>query len=139
MNSPELPRIDFGLSPDKEIERFLKLQIQKRLIEMEIEVLKPNLVSQCEAARDGNIKHILGTLSARVFETWAFSPEVDQLSKQLKDQKAQEKDAGIATVATEKRSPVASINPGALSEALEIHFDDLPQLEDQDQTQDLAA
>jgi len=139
MNHPDLPRIAFGLSPDQEVERFMRLQIQKRLIEMEIELLKPNLVSQCEGRTDGKITHYLGTISAQNYTTWTFSAEVDRLAKELKEQKAKEKANGSATVKGVKTSPIARVKAQKLNEATEIHFDDVLNEDESGEDQDLEA
>ena len=44
-NFHALPALDLGLTPDEEIERFLRLRVQYKLIELELELLKPNIVT----------------------------------------------------------------------------------------------
>ncbi len=139
MNHPELPTIAFGLSPDQEVERFIRLQIQKRLIDMELEMLKPNLVSHCQARPDGKITHALGTITAQVYRSWLFSSEVDRLAQELKDQKASEKVECVATVKSTKLSPVTRVNPIALRGATKIHFDDLLTDCESDESRELEA
>ena len=139
MNNPDLPTVDFGLSPQKEVERFLRLQIQKRIIEMEIELLKPNLISQCDASSDGKITHALGTISPRDFISYGYSPEVERLAADLKTRRDAERSDGISSVKGLKRSPVARINPFSLREAFDIHFDELSFSDEAEGEQGLEA
>jgi hypothetical protein len=47
-NFNRMPEYDLGLTPEQEIERFLRLRIRLKVIELELEKLKPNIVTRCD-------------------------------------------------------------------------------------------
>ncbi|MBL8215685.1 MAG: hypothetical protein JNK87_33495 [Bryobacterales bacterium] len=76
-NFNSLPEVDLGLTPDEEVERFLRLRIRLKLIEMELELLKPNIVTRCEQEYSQKIVHRLGTIRRQSYKRWQFSAEVE--------------------------------------------------------------
>ena len=113
-NFNEWPQSELGLSPDAEIDRFLRLRIQLKLIELELEALKPNIVTRCDQA-GGKIAHQLGTISYSTYKSWQFSEEVDLLKIRLSRLQKDEKENGTAVVKSERTSPIARLSGTALS------------------------
>lgn len=111
------PHIDLKLTPEQEIERFFQLKIQMKAIEAQIEMLKPNIVSQC-VARDGKIVHPLGSIYTQVYKTWQFSKEAEELALRLKHLHEYEKAHGIATVKSESIGPIVKLKPEPVSNEL---------------------
>ncbi len=117
-NFHHLPECDLGLTPDQEIERFFRLRIQLKLVELELEVLKPNIVSRCEQA-GGKLSHVLGSIRRQEFRSWKYSEEIDLLTIRLKNKKKLEEENGTAK-AQIKVSPVAKVDAEVLSREVEI-------------------
>jgi hypothetical protein len=116
-NFSELPRVDFGLSPEAEIERFLRLKIQLKLIMLEVAALSPNIVSQCEQA-GGRVTHQLGTVTYQTYESWQFSKEAQRLKQELLQRQKDEKEDGRAVVISSTTAPRAKPDASALSSEL---------------------
>jgi hypothetical protein len=119
-NNVAFPCSATGLSPDEEIERFLRLKFEQRWIDLELEALKPNIVSHCLQA-GGEVKHMLGTLRTRPYPSWQFSPAVDGLQDRLRQLKQQEQENGVAT-RTEKTVPYAILSRDVLASEIAIHL-----------------
>ena len=117
-NFNELPRTELGLSPEDEIERFFRLKIQAKLIELELAALSPNVVSQCETA-GGKIAHQLGTISYQTYPSWRYSEETESLKQDLL-QRQQERENGRAIARSEKMSPVTKLNGAVLASEIAI-------------------
>jgi hypothetical protein len=132
-NFNSLPTFDYGLSQEQEIERFFRLRIQQKLIELEIERLKPNLVTYCEQAPNRKIIHPLGTIQAQSYKSWKFSPELEERKRQLLEAQKAEKESGVAKVKSISISPVARIAAGVLSGEVAIWISQLEEeIEDSD-------
>ncbi|HYI92246.1 MAG TPA: hypothetical protein VEX68_01755, partial [Bryobacteraceae bacterium] len=114
-NFNQLPEIDLGLTPDQEITRFFELRAQLKLIELELEALKPNLVTRCQQQYGGKITHAYGSVHCVTTKSWEFSPDVEALKQKLSDAQRQEKETGVAKVKATKVSPVCKLNADALS------------------------
>jgi hypothetical protein len=123
-NFTELPRIDFGLSPDAEVERFLRLKIQLKLIMLEVAALSPNIVTQCERA-GGKISHQLGTVTYQTYESWQFSKEAQKLKQELLQRQKDEKEDGRAVVISLTTSPKAKPDPSSMFSELAIRLSPL--------------
>lgn len=139
-NFNSLPAIDFGLSPDQEIERYFRLRIQQKILELEIELLKPNIVTRCEQM-GGKITHRLGTINRQSYKSWAFSEKVAELQEALKQTKKAERENGIATVKSVTVSPVARINAAALSAEVAVfvsQIEDAQPGDDMDSLEEVA-
>jgi hypothetical protein len=128
-NFNKLPAVDLGFTPDQEIECFLRLRVQLKLIELELEALKPNLVSRCEQS-GGKIEHRLGSIRCQTFKSWEYSEEVELLKLKLKKLQSNERGSGVAKVKAEKISPVARLNGDALSNGVATF---LTQIEDEEE------
>lgn len=113
-NFSKLPEVDFGLTPSQEIERFFRLRLQLKLIELELEALKPNLVTRCEQA-GGKIIHSMGSIQCQAYKSWTFSDEVELLKLKLSTAQKEEKENGRASVKSTKISPVARLSADAMS------------------------
>jgi hypothetical protein len=124
-NFNSLPEVDLGLTPEEEVERFLRLRIQLKLIEMELELLKPNIVTRCEQAYAQKIIHKLGTIRRQSYKRWQFSAEVESLTEKLKVTKRSEQENGKATVAGLTVSPVAVLNAAVLADEVAILVKDI--------------
>jgi len=118
-NFNELPHTELGLSPEEEIERFFRLKIQAKLIELELAALSPNVVSQCETA-GGKISHQLGTVSYQTYPSWRYSEETESLKQELLQRQKQERENSRAVVRSEKTSPVTKLNGAALAGEIAI-------------------
>lgn len=81
---------------------------------MELEALKPNLVSRCDQA-GGKIVHRLGTLRCLPYKSWQYSDAVELQKLKLKQMMQSERENGIAQIKAETISPVAKLNLEALS------------------------
>jgi hypothetical protein len=113
-NFNELPRADFGLSPEQEVERYFQLRIDWKMIELELAALAPNIVSQCEQA-GGKISHEIGLLWYLTVPSWKYSEECEKQKKELLKRQKDERTTGIALVASETTSPRYKLNPSALA------------------------
>jgi excinuclease UvrABC nuclease subunit len=131
-NFNSLPAADFGMTPDEEIERFLRLRIKLRLIELELEALKPNIVTRCEQS-GGRVEHTLGSITAQRYKTWTFSLETEELRDRLKKAQELEKKNGVAQVKGQSLSPVARISAQALSKSVQILISSFSEGEAQEQ------
>ena len=67
-NFQKLPAVDLGLTPDEEIERFLRLRVQLKLVELELESLKPNIITRCQQA-GSRIEHRLGIIYPQAYKS----------------------------------------------------------------------
>jgi hypothetical protein len=115
-NFNRMPEYDLGLTPEQEVERFLRLRIRLKVIELELEKLKPNIVTRCDQS-GGKIQHRLGTIRAQEYKRWTYSKAVELLNVQLKAKRKEEELDGTAAVEI-RLSPIAKINPEAMSEEL---------------------
>lgn len=123
-NFNELPRTDLGLSPDAEIELFLRLKIQLKLIGLELEALKPNIVTHCEQA-GGELAHQLGTIRYQTYPLWQFSEDVELLKRRFLQLQKEEKENGRAVVKSETTSPIAKLDGSAIISELAIRLSPL--------------
>ncbi len=112
-NFNALPEIDFGLTPDEEVARYLHLRIQQKLIELQLETLKPNMVTRCEQ-QGGKINHSLGVISRSASKIWRYSERVELLKQQVKDAQEDERRSGSAVVIESRTFLTARLNPAAL-------------------------
>jgi len=122
-NFSELPRVDLELSPEAEIERFLRLKIQLKLITLEVAALSPDVVSQCEQG-GGKVTHQLGTITYQTYESWQFSKEAQKLKQTLQRQK-DEKEDGRAVVVSSTIVPKAKPDTSARFSELAIRLSPL--------------
>ena len=129
-NFNALPSMDLGLTPEQEIERFFRLRVQIKLIELELELLKPNIVTMCEQASGNKILHRLGTISRQLFKSWQYSAETDSKNEALKLARKAEKDNGTAKVKSISVSPVARLNASVLSEEVAILVSSIEKIEE---------
>lgn len=120
-----LPTFDYGLSQEQEIDRFFRLRIQQKLIELEIERLKPNLVTYCQLAPQRKIMHPLGNVQAQSYKSWKFSEELEERKRQLCEAEKTEKESGVAKVKSISISPVARIAARVLSDEVAIWISQL--------------
>lgn len=120
-NFHALPECDLGLTPDQEVTRFLRLRMQLKLIEMELESLKPNVVTQCQNS-GGTLQHPLGSIRIQPYKTWMYSEQIELLKLRLKNAKKEEEQNGSATVKSEKLTPVARLNQEALSQEVRLYL-----------------
>jgi hypothetical protein len=134
-NFNELPAIDLGLSPEQEIERFLRLRVQLKIIELELELLKPNMITRCEQS-GGKIAHRLGSIRCNSYKSWQYSEEVEVLKQKLKVLQEEERTTGKAAIKSESVSPVARLNGDAISNAVCIL---LAQIDQQDEQSDFSS
>ena len=118
-NFNELPHTELGLSPEDEIERFFRLKIQAKLIELELAALSPNVVSQCETA-GGKIAHQLGTISYQTYPSWRYSEETESLKQDLLQHQKHERENGRAIIRSEKTSPVTKLDGAVLAGEIAI-------------------
>jgi len=118
-NFNRLPAVDLGFTPDQEIERFLRLRVQLKLIELELETLKPNLVTRCEQA-GGKIDHPLGSIRCQTYKSWQYSDEIELLKLKLQGLQKNDRESGAAKVKSEKIGPVARLNGDALSREVAV-------------------
>src|ERR1039458_8589541 len=102
LNFNDLPRSDLGLSPEAEVERFLRLKIWLKLIKLELDALSPGIVSQWEQAAGGKLTHQLGTITCQIRRTWQFSEDAEKLEQELLPLQEEEKENGRATVRSER-------------------------------------
>ena len=119
-NNNAFPCSASGLSPDEEIERFLRLKFEQRWIDLELEALKPNIVSHCLQA-GGEVSHVLGTLKTRPYSSWQFSPAVDELQDRVTQLKWQEQENGVATK-IERTVPYAILSRDVIASQIAIHL-----------------
>ena len=127
-NFNRMPEYDLGLTPEQEIERFLRLRIRLKVIELELEKLKPNIVTRCDQS-GGRIQHRLGTIRAQMFKRWTYSRAVELLNEQLRAKKKEEESDGTAAVEI-RVSPVARITAEVMSEELAEYLDGLMDSEE---------
>jgi hypothetical protein len=120
-NFNELPRADFGLSPEEEIERFFQLKIDLKMISLELAALAPNIVSQCERA-GGKILHQNGSLWYGTAQSWQYSEECGKQKEQLLQRQKDERENGTALVTSEKTSPRYKLNASALASESATRF-----------------
>ena len=78
-----LPTAAAGLTADEEIGRFLRLRIQQKLIEDEIALLKPRIVTLCEEAASG-IRHRLGVIRIQSRQGWEYPANLERMAELLK-------------------------------------------------------
>jgi beta-glucosidase-like glycosyl hydrolase len=105
-------------------------------IELEIERLKPNLVTYCQQSKGQKITHALGTVQAQSYKSWKFSEELEERKRQVREAEKTEKESGVAEVKSVSVSPVARIAAGVLSDEVAIW---ISQLEGHVQDLDLTA
>jgi hypothetical protein len=120
-NFNELPRADFGLSPEEEIERFFQLKIDWKMINLELAALAPNIVSQCEQA-GGKILHQNGSLWCGTAQSWQYSEECERQKEQVLQRQKDERENGTALVTSEKTSPRYKLNANALAAEVATRF-----------------
>ena len=120
-NFNELPRAAFGLSPDEEIERFFRLRINAKMIELDLAALEPNVVSHCEQA-GGKISHHYGTLWYQTVSSWKYSKECEEQKQQLLLRQQCERENGVALVRAETTSPRYKLNSSALAPEFAIRL-----------------
>ena len=129
-NFNALPSMDLGLTPNEEIERFFRLRVQLKLIELELELLKPNIITRCEQAANNKILHNMGTITRQVYKTWQFSVETERKNEALKLARQAEKDNGTATVKSISVSPIARLNASVLAEEIAILVSSIDKAEE---------
>jgi hypothetical protein len=134
-NFNELPRADFGLSPEEEIERFFLLRIDLKMISLELAALAPNIVSQCEQA-GGRISHQNGSLWYVTVQSWKYSEECEKQKQELLRRQKDEREKGTALVTSETTSPRYKLNASALAAEYATRFAALfgDQTEDGEET-----
>jgi len=96
------------------------LKLQAKWITLELQALKPNIVSHCEKA-GGEITHNLGKVDVRPYPSWQFSSAVDEMQQELKALRQQEQENGIA-VKIEKLAPCVYLNRSVLSAQIAIYL-----------------
>ena len=106
----------------------MRLRIRLKVIELELEKLKPNIVTRCDQS-GGKIQHRLGTIRAQGYKRWTYSEAVDLVNAQPKTKKKAEELDGTA-VAEIRVSPVAKIIAEAMSEELAEYLDRLMDSEE---------
>jgi hypothetical protein len=126
-NNNAFPRAATGLSPDEEIERYLRLKLEAKWIVLELESLKPNIVSHCQEA-GGEVAHPLGTVQMRPYPSWQFSSAVEEQQQKLTDLRKQEQDSGLA-VRIEKTAPCVRLNRNVLAEQIAVYLTPLLEIE----------
>ena len=126
-NNNAFPCAATGLSSEEEIERYLRLRLELKWILLELESLKPNIVSHCLKA-GGEITRPLGTVQARPYPYWQFSRAVDELQQKLTELKKQEQENGLA-VRIEKTAPWVYLNRDVLAAQIAIYLAPLLEIE----------
>ena len=129
-NFNRLPESDLGLTPEQEVERFFRLPLQLKLIELELEALKPNVVTRCEQA-GGKLQHSLGSITNQTYRSWSYSEAVELAAIRLKKLKKAEEEDGTATLKSVRITPVARLNAEVLSEEIGILLNHGPDNEDE--------
>jgi hypothetical protein len=126
-NNNAFPCAATGLTAEEEIERYLRLKLEAKWIGLELDSLKPNIVSHCQKA-GGEITLQLGTVQARAYPWWQFSSAVDEQQQKLTDLRRQEQENGIA-VRIEKTTPYVRLNRDVLAAQIAIHLAPLLEVE----------
>jgi len=91
------------------LERYAELKRQKKAIELELEVYKPNVLSIIQAA-GGKIQGSGYTTSTQVKHKWLYSQELEDLANEVKVRQKEERDNNIATYEEVTTSPVIRIS-----------------------------
>lgn len=130
-NNNAFPCSATGLSPSEEIERYLRLKFEQRWIDLELEALKPNIVSHCLQA-GGEVSHSLGTLKTRPYSSWQFSSAVDELQERLIRLKSHEQETGVA-IKIERTVPYAVLSRDVLASEIAVHLP--PFLQDETESE----
>jgi hypothetical protein len=98
-----LPLVDVGYSEDQFISRYREIKLQTKLLEQEMEHLKPNLVTLLEASGGKISDENLGFTGCIVVKkTWQYSQKVQvekaTMKEAIKKLEKQEKENGTAQV-----------------------------------------
>jgi hypothetical protein len=137
-NFNNFPASHSGLTPDQEVERFLRLRVQQKLIELELEILKPNIVTRCEQS-GGKISHPLGNIRCQEYKSWEYTDEVELLKLKLRKAQEEEKKSGRAKVKSVNLAPVARLNAEALSAEVAVFLSNLGLSEEQEEEEPVEA
>ena len=116
-NFNALPHADFGLTPGREIERYLQRRIDLKLIELELAALGPEYREPLRAGRgQDHARARLGSIWYLTTKSYNYSRECERQGKQalLLRQKT-EKEDGTAAVKSETTSPRYKLNAAAFS------------------------
>jgi hypothetical protein len=102
---PELPIIDLGYDKSQYLARYKEIKLIQKVLEQELEELKPNLVTLIED-NDGKIKtnDCSAWVSKRV--TYQYSLQLEHDERIIKERKKQEESEGIATIKSVSIYPV---------------------------------
>ncbi|MCX6605591.1 MAG: hypothetical protein NTV52_18630 [Acidobacteria bacterium] len=111
-----LPTASTGLTAEEEIERFLRLRIQRQKIEDEIDLLTPRIVTLCEEAATG-VRHRLGTIRIQRRRGWEYPTNLKRLAELLKDMRKAAEEDGTATVKKLTLYPAVTLHGFGKSQA----------------------
>ena len=116
-NFNSLPQADFGLTREEELQRYLQLRIDQKMINLEIAALGPNIVSHCEAA-GGTISIPAGSIWCGTAKSWRYSDDCEKQMSDILARKAAERDDGRAVVIALTTSPRCRASAAAQSEEI---------------------
>jgi hypothetical protein len=119
-NNNAFPCAATGLSPAEEVQRYLRLKLEEKWIGLELDSLKPNIVSHCLES-GGKITLALGTVQAQLYPLWQYSPAVEEQQRRLNDLRREEQESGKATK-IEKTAPCVHLNRDVLAAQIAIHL-----------------
>jgi hypothetical protein len=103
----DLPQIDLGYSEEHFISRYREIKDQIKLLEQEMEELKPNLVTLLEANGGKLADKSLGFSGyTQSRKTWQYSPDLEAKKEAIRELQKHEEETGIATVKSITTYPV---------------------------------
>ena len=94
----EAPIIDLGYDESCYLDRYAEIKMMISNLTSELDQLKPNLVSILEQYPEGKIKTEYTTAFITRRKVWQYSQKIEGLKEQIKTEKKQEEETGIASL-----------------------------------------